>query len=139
MVEAKAYLSRIRLYDTHINNKLEELQRIRNLATKITTTLKSDVVSTSGNMDKIGDAVAKIVDLEAEINQAIDEYVDLKREVSAVINQITDSDLLDVLQKRYLLYEPWEQIACEMGYTYRNICYLHGKALQAVSDLLAEK
>ena len=136
MTDAKSYLLQAKLYDTHINNKLEELARLKDLSLRVTSSLKPDVVSTSGNHDKIGDAVAKIVDLETEINQAIDAYVDKKREISRLIEQVQDPDQLTVLHKRYIQYEHWEQIACEMGFTYRNICYIHGRALQAVTKLM---
>jgi DNA-directed RNA polymerase specialized sigma subunit len=136
MTDAKTYLHQVRLYDTHINNKLEEMQRLKDLAKRITTSLKPDMVSSSGNHDKIGDAVAKIVDLEAEIDKAIDAYVDKKREVSGVIEKVKDADQLNVLYKRYIFFENLEQIAFEMGYSYRNICYIHGRALQAVTELL---
>lgn len=138
-LNTKDFLQQIELYDNHINNKLEELERLRSLTLKITSSLKQDVVSASGSQDKLGDAVAKIVDLQNEINQSIDLYVDRKREVNRVLEQITDVDYLQVLSKRYLLYEPWEQIAMEMGYTYRHITRLHGEALQAVRKILNEK
>jgi DNA-directed RNA polymerase specialized sigma subunit len=93
-------------------------------------------VSGSGNQDKLGDSVAKIVDLQDEINQKIDKYVDLKREISALLEQIPDPDQVKVLHKRYFEYKPWEQIACEMNYSYRNVCYIHGKALQAFEALM---
>lgn len=136
MTDAKTYLHQVKLYDIHINNKLEEMQRLKDLAKRITTSLKPDMVSSSGNHDKIGDAVAKIVDLEAEIDKAIDAYVDKKREVSGVIEKVKDADQLNVLYKRYIFFENLEQIAFEMGYSYRNICYIHGRALQAVTELL---
>ena len=136
MMDAKTYLRQVQLLDTHINNKLEEKQRLRDLTLRITTSLKADMVSSSGNHDKIGDAVAKIVDLEAEIDQAIDAFVDKKREIRSLIDRITDADQLNVLYKRYIFFENLEQIAFEMGYSYRNICYIHGRALQAVTELL---
>lgn len=136
MVDAKSYLRQVKLFDTHINHKLEEMQRLKDLSLRVTSSLKPDVVSTSGNQDKIGDAVAKIVDLEREINDAIDVYVDKKREISSLIEKVEDPDQLAVLYKRYIQYEHWEQIACEMGFTYRNICYIHGRALQAVTKLM---
>jgi DNA-directed RNA polymerase specialized sigma subunit len=139
MIDAKEYLQQVKLYDCHINSKLEEKQRLIDLALKITSSMKPDVVSTSGSQDKIGDAVAKIVDLEEEINKSIDNYVDHKREVTKLIEQIMDADQLQVLQKRYLHYESLEQIAWEMNMTYRNVCYIHGRALQAVERLLKER
>ena len=138
-LNAKDFLQQIELFDNHINNKLEELERLRSLTLKITSSLKQDVVSSSGSQDKLGDAVAKIVDLQNEINQSIDLYVDRKREVNSVLEQIKDVDYFKVLSKRYLLYEPWEQIAVEMNYTYRHITRLHGEALQAVQKILNEK
>lgn len=138
-LNTKDFLQQIELFDNHINNKLEELERLRSLTLKITSSLKDDVVSASGSQDKLGDAVAKIIDLQDEINQSIDLYVDRKREVNRVLEQITDVDYLQVLSKRYLLYESWEQIAMEMGYTYRHITRLHGEALQAVRKILTEK
>lgn len=136
--DAKAYLLQVKLYDEHINNKLEELQRLKDLSLKITSSLRPDVVSASGNHDKIGDVVAKIVDLEEDINQAVDRYVDKKREIGKLLEKIQDPDQLEVLYKRYFHHENWEQIACEMGYTFRNVCYIHGRALQAVAELMKE-
>jgi DNA-directed RNA polymerase specialized sigma subunit len=83
--------------------------------------------------------VAKIVDLQEEINRKIDNYVDLKREISAVLEQMDDPDQVKVLHKRYFEYKPWERIACEMSYSFRNVCYIHGKALQAVDAILEGK
>jgi DNA-directed RNA polymerase specialized sigma subunit len=134
--DAKAFLMKIELLDAHINNRINDLHELKSLVTKITATISQVSVSGSGNHDKIGDSVAKIVDLQDEINQKIDKYVDLKREVSALLEQIQDPDQVKVLHKRYFEYKPWEQIACEMNYSYRNVCYIHGKALQAFAALM---
>lgn len=136
MCDAKTFLQQVKLYDTHINTKLEELDRLMALATKITPILKQDVVSGSGNQDKLGDAVAKMVDLEREINAIIDAYIKLKRQVNDVVDKVTDPDQAAILYKRYFLYERWEQIALEMNMTYRNVCYIHGKALLTVNKML---
>ena len=137
-MDAKAYLKQIELCDIHISSKIEEVDKMRELAAKVTSTLKADVVSESMNQDKLGDAVAKIIDLQDEINKSIDHYIDLKNEISKVIEKVTDADQAAVLYKRYFLYERWEQIACEMNMTYRNVCYIHGRALQTVESLLAQ-
>lgn len=132
----KAYLQKIKLYDTHINNKLAELSRLKEMATNITSTWKDDVVSGSGSKDRMGDTVSKIVDLEAEINRTIDEFVDKKNEICAIFERLQNPDHVAVLHKRYVEYLTWEQIACDMHMSYRNVCYIHGRALQAVESLL---
>lgn len=130
------YLLQVKLCDAHINNKLEELAQLRALSTKITTTLKQDVVSGGGYGDKVGDAVSRIVDMQNEINAAIDDYINKKNEVKRVIEKVTNPDQLNVLLKCYILHETLEQIACDMGYSYRNICYIHGRALQSVEAVM---
>jgi DNA-directed RNA polymerase specialized sigma subunit len=134
--DAKSFLRKIELLDAHINNRINDLHELKSLVTKITSTINQVCVSGSGNQDKLGDSVARIIDLQDEINQKIDRYVDLKREVSAMLEQIQDPDQVKVLHKRYFEYKPWEQIACEMNYSYRNVCYIHGKALQAFEALM---
>lgn len=135
---AKEFLQQVRLCDMHINEKLEEKERLKELTTKITSAWKDDVsVSGSGSQDKIGDAIARIVDLEAEIDRAVDKFVDTKKEVSEIIDKIQNPDQVSVLYKRYFQFKTWEQIACEMHMTYRNVCYVHGRALQTVEVLLA--
>ena len=135
-IDAKAYLRQIERCDKGINNKLQELARVKELATKVTCTLKPDAAFGGGNQDKLGSAIAKIIDLQNEINADIDEYVDLKKEASRIIGQVKDAAQMDVLHKRYILYEAWEPIAEEMGFTLRNVCYIHGRALQAVAEIL---
>ena len=45
---AKRYLQQIRRLDTKINRDIEELHRLKAMVTKITPTLKPDVVSGGG-------------------------------------------------------------------------------------------
>ena len=134
--EAKEYLQQAKLLDAHIDSMLEQVAHLKALALKITTTLKQDAGFGGGNQDKIGDAIAKIIDLENEINASVDDYVQKKRDISAVIEEVETAEEAEVLHKRYLLYEPLEQIAVEMSYGYRNVCYIHGRALQAVAAIL---
>ena len=137
MTDAKKYLQQIRLYDSRISTKLEELQHTKEMVLRITPTLKEDVVSGGGGtQDQLAEAVARIVDLEAEINHDIDRYVNAKQEISATLEKLSDPDQLQVLHKRYVQYKTLEQIACEMNMSYRNVCYIHGKGLQSVNEIM---
>lgn len=136
MTDAKRYLQQIRLYDSHINAKTEERRHLEAMATKITPTLKQDVVSGSGNQDKMAETMAKLIDLDAEIAQEIVRYVDARNAVTGTIDKVTDARLHKVLSKRYVEFKTWEQIACDMGKSYQWVCKLHGIALQAVEKIL---
>ena len=138
MIDAQAYLRQAELCNAHINNMLEEVQRLKELTRQITATLKPDVVAHSGNQDKLGEAVAKIVDLEIQINAAIDEYIDKRREIAATIEKINVPNQVSVLRKLYLQQKTWPEIAEEMHMTERNAQYIHGRALQSVRRLLLQ-
>ena len=137
--KAKDYLSNIGRCDERINAMLQEVDNLYAMATKITPTLKQDVVSGGGNQDKIGDAVSKIVDMKNEINRQIDYYIDLKREANALLDQVENHLHYIVLYRRYMLGESFEEIAAEINYTYRWVCLLHGRALQAFARVYADK
>lgn len=136
MLDAKRYLQQIRLYDSRISAKLEELQHTKEMALRVTPTLKKDAASGTGTQDKLAEAVAKMVDLEAAINEDISRYIAAKQEISAALEKLSDPDQLQVLHKRYVQYMTWEQIACDMNMSYRNVCYIHGKGLQSVNQIL---
>lgn len=138
-MESTKYLREIKKLDSIINSQLDEVDSLYAMITRITPVLKDDVVTGSGNTDKIGNAISKIVDLREEINRDIDKLVDKKREASALLKKLENPLHYEVLHKRYVLFESFEQISLEMGYTYRNICYIHGRALQAFDRILKER
>ena len=139
MSEAKEYLEQIKWLDVLIDSKLEEMTALQALVTRITPVMKQSGGSGgTGNQDRLGDAVAKIADLDEEINRNVDILVDMKREAAALLKRIKHADYYKVLHKRYVLYESFEKIATEMGITYRGACYIHGRALQAFDKVLEE-
>lgn len=136
--KAKNYLQKIKLYDVQINSKIEELAKLRAMTTKITPTLSGDVVSGTRNQDKLGDAIARIIELEDEIDRRIDALCDLKRNAMELLDKLQNPNHFEILDKRYFQFKSLEQISVDMGYSYRNICYIHGKALQAMTKVMNE-
>lgn len=133
---AKRYLQQIMRLDTKINRDIEELHRLKAMVTKITPTLKQDVVSGGGTQDKLAEAMSKIIDFEEEINREIDCFVDARKAVTATIDKVEDARLHTVLNMRYVQFKTWEQIACYMGRSYQWVCKLHGTALQVVEKII---
>ena len=80
----------------------------------------------------MADAVCKIIDLQQEINEDIDRLVDLKREIVAVIKAVENTEYQILLEKRYLSFQTWEQIAVDMGYSIQHIYRIREKAYASV-------
>lgn len=136
---AQEFLRQVRLYDINIDSLLEEKAQLESLRDKITSTWGGERVSGSGNKDKLGDTSAKILDMESKIDKAVDSFVDKKAEARAVIEQVKNPDQFELLLKVYIHYKTLEKVACEMNMTYRNACYIHGRALQTVEFILADR
>lgn len=133
---AKTYLNQIRKAEIKIEDGLEELERLKALATKVTSAMDGEVVSGSKNPDKMTDVVAKIIQLQEKINRDVDKYVDIKREAQELLSQVENTTHYKILHSRYVLHKTWEQIACEIGFTYQWVCKLHGVALLEFEKIL---
>ena len=134
---AKQYLKQARYLDERINTKIAQVSSLHNLATKATSTLSDRPGSPTRNTHRMEDIIIKILMLENEINADIDHLVDLKDEILSVIKAVDDEECRLLLEKRYLNFEQWEDIAAEMCTGVKNIYRLHDKALKML--VLPEK
>lgn len=135
-MKAQEELAKILLEDAKIESKLEELAHLNALATKVTATMEYEVVSRTRNTDTMADTVAKIIEMQNQINNLIDSYVDRKEYFSKIIDSLTNPMQIRVLYGHYYFGKSFQQIADEVGYSRRNVCYIHGDALRAVEKIM---
>ncbi len=133
------YLGQAYRLDQRIDAKIDQVSKLNELATKCTATLSDMPRNPSRSPSKMEDAIVKIIDLEDEINRDIDHLVDLKRELVEVIKAVNNNEYQVLLEKRYLCFHTWEQIAVDMHYTVKWIIKLHKKALDEVTKILESK
>ena len=114
----------------------DHLDELRSMATRITPNYSSEGGGTHQTGDKLGAAVARIIDAESRVSDEIEMLEATEREVIKTINGVQDGTLSKLLYERYINGKTWEQIAVLMNYTYRRVTQLHGKALNAVKDFL---
>ena len=125
----KEYLSQAYRIDQRINSKLEQIQSLRELAVKATSTLSDTYSSGNSNKQKMEGVIVKIIDLENEIDEEIDRLVDLKHEIVSLIKKVKNPEYQTLLELRYLNFKTWEQIASEMHYSIQHTFRIHDKAL----------
>lgn len=129
---AKEYLKQAFYLDKRINSKLEQVESLNALATKATSTLSDMPKSSNRGTSKLEDTIIKIVELQEEINKDIDNLVDLKKEIANSIYSLKDKEEQTVLEKRYLRFNSWEQIAVDMNYSIQYCFKIHRNALKAI-------
>lgn len=86
-----------------------------------------------GKIGDLSDAIAALEGYAERINEKWDELIKLREEAKGLIDVMKDGRYREVLTLRYLNGQSWEQVAVNMGYTYRGVTGLHGKALKEFS------
>lgn len=134
MTETKRYLMRITRLNRQIENKLEEASQLRSMASHISAQIQEAKVQESKDPDKIGAAVAKIVDLEREVDDLVDEFIKQRAIIIGQIDGLDDVTYYHVLSKKYVTGKTFETIAAEMNYNMRQVFRVHNRALKAFED-----
>lgn len=137
---AKEYLSQAYYLDREINIALAKSQKMRE--SLYGRGVSSDGVNVkSGASDVFAETIEKVIAYEEKANKLINALVDKKLEIETVISKLKSPTEREVLERRYLLYQPFESkydqstgeyikgIAEMMGYSERQIYRIHGYAL----------
>lgn len=140
-MNGKMYLNRVRTMCICINTRLRQLEELNAMKTAIGSPSRTgDPVQTS----KSGEApyartVERIAELEQEITQMIADYGNLKSRIISEIGELENPVYVDLLMRRYVQYERFEQIAYQMSYSYDRVRHLHGMALKAFEEAHPER
>ncbi len=135
---AKEYLGQARFLDMRINSKIQQVASLNELATKCTTTLSDMPKNPNRGDSRMADSVIKIIDLQDEINSDINKLVELKREIMGVIKAVPNMEYQTLLEKRYLCFITWEQIAVDMNYSMQYTFRIHERALKEIDYQLLQ-
>lgn len=136
--QAKDYFAQIRKTDRLIKRLTDTVFTLRSSLTSTGSQLKQDKIQTSGPKNTLEETVAKIVDLEADINRRVNELVSMKQEAFTMINRIPDLDQQNILIGRYIQLKKWEDISEELNFSTQWVFELHGKGLLAFSKANSE-
>lgn len=132
----KDYLQQAYIIHCEINRALSKIEGMRQSLYGKGIDYSNDGNTQSNNDNALERAICKIVDYEKEVNERIDKLVDKKIEIEKVIAQLESQKLKEILERRYLLFEKWEQIAVVMDIDLRWIYRLHNKALNKLNNLI---
>lgn len=88
-MKVKEYLGQAYRLDQRINSDIEELGKLREMSSSISSPTWEERVQTSRNTDApFVRSVFKIMELEDKINAEIDNLVELKKQIRTVIDEV---------------------------------------------------
>ena len=132
---AKEYLQQYRDAVRRAKAAMDHLDELRAMAERITPNYGSSGGGGKQTGDRLGAAVARIVDAEARVDAEIELLTATAREVRTTIEAVPEP-YRTLLYERYINGKTWEQIAVIMNYSWRQTVRLHGIALNAVKDVI---
>ena len=136
---AKEFLGQAYRLDQRINSKLQQIDSLRGLTQKVTQSYDNEVVSRTRNVSSLEDAIIRLMEAEEQLNMQIDQLIDTKIEIGKLIDMVHNESYRLLLEKRYLCFLSWDQIAAEMHYSRRWVLNKHERALEVADKLLREK
>ena len=127
------YLKRYINLDREIERKLEEVARLRSKLIRVTEVFTAEPKGGGSIYGKTEEMLAKIVDLEREIDADIDRLVAIRDGIKTIIEAVEDDRERLLLQYRYLDGKTFEWIAAEMNLSWQWVHKLHSKVLAKIN------
>lgn len=128
----KEYLQQYRDAVRRATAAQDHLDELRAMAERITPNYENSGVGTHQTGDKLGAAVAKIVEAEERLDAEITMLIATELDVERTIKSVEDERLSSILYRRYICGNKWEEIAVSLNIEYRWLLRLHGRALQEI-------
>ena len=125
--EIKAKLKRYRFIAGEISDLLDERERLRSLAEKITPSLSFAPVH-GANTDKMAPVVANLIEVERYIEKRSKELLRARMEAEKLIDSLSDERHRAVLKSYYFSRRSWEECCVAVGYEWAQIHRIHSGA-----------
>ena len=128
---AKEYLQQAYRLNELIDSDAHELERLRDLAGRISSPNFGERVQSSRNLDApfvkyLGD----IMEMEEKIQKELCRLVVLKKQILTALESVSDREERLLLTYRYLNNESWEQIAVDLSESMSTVHRIHASALR---------
>lgn len=127
--DKKAYLRRYGAALRAEKQIEEEITQLR-LDTMMPAIINDGMPHGSGGCGDLSGYAARVDELLQDLKDQMEKRIAIRREITQKIEEMSNETEKMVLRYRYIHLLNWEEIAVKMGYVYRNVLYLHGKALK---------
>ena len=133
---AKEYLKSISQLDDEIKRKRQRGRTLRDVAMNTSVKYSGDTVQQTRDNNPLEKILAKVIDLERQIENEESRLVDLKAEVWEQLDKLEDETQKRILWLRYAENKTWKMIAKDICFSERYIRKLHAKGLIKLEELL---
>lgn len=124
----------LRYYQDSLRRERElerEVDQMETLATRVTPRL-SGMPGGGADGQSLPRAVEGIIRAKQKLEAQVNVCKAIRAEVVAALEQITNPLDHEILRRRYVLGQTWEQIAVETFYSYKQVRRRHSRCVEAL-------
>ena len=136
--EAIEFLAGAYRISQQIGITILQIEALQDIAARLSPRLEKDPVVHSRNVTALQDNVNRIIEEEERLNAQISGLVAKKREIGEVLARLKDPFQRLVLEKRYICFQLWKEIADDLNCSLRLVHIRHNEAVSAVQEILRE-
>ena len=137
-MRARAYLGKLNKLESLIENKRAEIERWEAVALDCSVHMDGERVPSSGNKQKMANAVDTYLDLRLGLDEAIRAAELERQEIIHTIEQLP-ANQYNVLFQIYVRGLQLKQVEMDMGRSHTWVCTTHRKALVSLQKIMDQK
>ena len=134
MMNAREYLDSIAVAGKRIKLKEERVQQLRESLTSVSAPMDKEQVSHTRNVSAMADSIARIIDMQHEIDQQLDHLHQLRQEAMRYFDQL-DPQYSQMLTLKYYDDLTVSQIEKRLLYSRSSVFRILGEATDALQTL----
>ena len=131
-MNAKEYLAQVGTIQRRIKCLTAQVQFMREAADSVSTIISDTPRPAARNIHRTENAVIRIVDMEDKLQRELDKLA----VANELISRLPDPEEQEVLIKRYLNGQRWDEIVSDLDLSSRKVFQIHESALLHIGDLL---
>ena len=131
---AKEYLLQIKDRRDRIRILLEEIEQLRTDAESVSINL--DGMPRNNGQTSFEKLAIQLAEAESQLTEEMSGLWSDTMKAHELIGQIQSAQRQQILTKRYLKNQRWEQIAYEMHFSWQHCFRVHGHALAELDKIL---
>lgn len=129
--EKKAWLWRYQISLKREKVLADEIEVLHSRACRVTPAL-TGMPGGPSDGQSLPRAVESIQQAQQDLQDQIAQCESIRREVVAALEQVTNDRDHEILRRRYLLGQRWEEIAVEMHLEYRWVTRRHRRTVESM-------
>lgn len=131
---AREYLQTIRDGRERIKVLLEEIEQLRTDAESVSINL--DGMPRNNGQSSFEKLAIQLAEAETQLTDEMSGLWSETMKAHRLIGQVSNSQRQQILTKRYLKNQRWEEIAYEMHFSWQHCFRVHGLALAELDKIL---